>query len=67
MTWMRDGDANSGPNPAPHQTNFFRHQLAVDGLTMSVCMECSILIAVSENLSTIATAEWKHDQGRHQS
>ncbi len=67
MTKMRDIDPESSENAANHPSNFFRQELAFDGLTMSVCMQCSILIAVSEDLGAIASAERRHDQGRHQS
>ena len=67
MTRMRDIEPDSAQNTATNHTNFFRQELAFDGLTMSVCMQCSTLIAVSEDLSAIASAERRHDQGRHQS
>jgi hypothetical protein len=32
------------------RTDFFRQELAVDRLTMSVCVECCTLVAISDEL-----------------
>ena len=42
------------------RTDFFRQELAVDRLTMSVCVECCTLVAISDELSAITTAEQNH-------
>ena len=67
MTFMRDHTLNAAEISASQTPNFFRQGLAVDGLTMSVCVQCSILIAISQDMAAIASAELKHDQRRHQS